>query len=95
MVIAKNKKAYWEYTILDEYDAGIVLVGSELKPLVSGKVSLNESYCMIDNNEVFIKCKERYNVNCTKKNIKELFLHNKLEEIEKQKFFTNKKNNTQ
>tara|TARA_B110000444_G_C18795263_1_gene574503 strand:+ start:812 stop:1267 length:456 start_codon:yes stop_codon:yes gene_type:complete len=55
MVIVKNKKAYWEYTILDEYDAGIVLVGSELKPLVSGKVSLNESYCMIDNNEVFIK----------------------------------------
>ena len=44
------------------------------------------------NNEVFIKCKESYNVNCTKKNIKELFLHNKLEEIKKQKFFSNKKN---
>jgi SsrA-binding protein len=55
MVIAKNKKAYWEYTILSEYVTGIVLVGSELKPLISNKVSLNESYCVIDDGEVFIK----------------------------------------
>ena len=47
MVITKNKKAYWEYTILDEYVSGIVLVGSELKPLINNKVSLNESYCII------------------------------------------------
>ncbi len=49
MVITKNKKAYWEYTILNEYVTGIVLVGSELKPLINNKVSLNESYCIIDN----------------------------------------------
>jgi len=55
MVITKNKKAYWEYTILDEYVTGIVLVGSEIKPLINNKVSLNESYCIIDDGEVFIK----------------------------------------
>jgi SsrA-binding protein len=55
MVITKNKKAYWEYTILNEYVTGIVLVGSELKPLINNKVSLNESYCIVDNDEVFIK----------------------------------------
>jgi SsrA-binding protein len=55
MVITKNKKAYWEYTIISEYVTGIVLVGSELKPLISNKVSLNESYCVIDDGEVFIK----------------------------------------
>ena len=55
MVITKNKKAYWEYTILNEYVTGIVLVGSELKPLINNKVSLNESYCVIDDGEVFIK----------------------------------------
>ena len=55
MVITKNKKAYWEYTILDEYVSGIILLGSELKPLINNKVSLNESYCIIDDGEVFIK----------------------------------------
>lgn len=55
MVISKNKKAYYEYTIVDEYTAGIVLFGSELKPLVNNKVSLNEAYCYIKDGEVFIK----------------------------------------
>jgi SsrA-binding protein len=55
MVITKNKKAYWEYTILNEYVTGIVLVSSELKPLINNNVSLNESYCVIDDGEVFIK----------------------------------------
>ena len=55
MVISKNKKAYYEYNILDEYTAGIMLVGSELKPLVNNKVSLSEAYCYIKDGEVFIK----------------------------------------
>jgi len=55
MIIAKNKKAYFEYQILDEYVAGIMLVGSEMKPLVNNKVSLTEAYCFIQDNEVFIK----------------------------------------
>lgn len=55
MVITKNKKAYYEYEILDEYTAGIVLFGSEIKPLINNKASLNESYCYIKDGEVFLK----------------------------------------
>jgi hypothetical protein len=44
------------------------------------------------NNEIFVKCKESYNINCSKKNIKELFLNNNSGEIKKQKFFTDKNN---
>ena len=55
MIINKNKKAYHEYQIIEEFTAGIVLVGSELKPLVNNKVSIGESYCYIKDNEIFIK----------------------------------------
>lgn len=55
MIINKNKKAYHEYQIIEEFTAGIVLVGSELKPLVNNKVSISESYCYIKDNEIFIK----------------------------------------
>lgn len=55
MVITKNRKAHYEYTILDEFIAGVMLVGSELKPLMNNKVSLNEAYCFVSDGEVFIK----------------------------------------
>lgn len=55
MIIIKNKKAYYEYNILEEYVSGIVLLSSEIKPLINNKVSLNESYCFLDNGEIFIK----------------------------------------
>jgi SsrA-binding protein len=50
-----NKKAYYEYTILDEYECGLVLLGSEIKPIKNGKSSIKGSYCYIQNNEIFIK----------------------------------------
>jgi len=53
--IVKNRKAFFEYKILDVYSAGIQLKGSEVKSIRNSKVSLNESYCYINNNEVFIK----------------------------------------
>ena len=53
--ITKNKKAYFEYQILDKYTAGIKLQGSEVKSIRAGKVSIIESYCFISNDEIFIK----------------------------------------
>lgn len=51
----KNRKASFEFELLDEFEAGIVLVGSEVKSIRAGNVSITESYCFINNSEVFIK----------------------------------------
>lgn len=53
--IVKNKRGYYEYTILEKYVAGIKLLGSEVKSIRKGKVSISESYCFISNDEMFIK----------------------------------------
>jgi len=55
MIISRNKKSTFEYHILDEYVAGIVLFGSEVKSIANHKVSLNEAYCYINDGEIFIK----------------------------------------
>ena len=54
-VIQSNKKARFEYFIEDTFEAGIVLVGSEVKSVKNGNISLNESYVSLKNNEVFLK----------------------------------------
>jgi SsrA-binding protein len=54
-VIIKNKKAKFEYELLDFIEAGIVLKGSEIKSIREGKASLQEAYCHISNMEIFIK----------------------------------------
>jgi len=51
--IVKNKRGYYEYTILEKYVAGIKLQGSEVKSIRSGKVSIVEAYCFIANDEIF------------------------------------------
>ena len=51
----KNRSAYFEYQIDDKYDAGMVLTGTEVKSLRSGKVSFNDSYCIFQGNELYIK----------------------------------------
>jgi SsrA-binding protein len=53
--ITRNKKAYFEYQILDKYTAGIKLQGSEVKSIRAGKISIVEAYCFIVNDEIFIK----------------------------------------
>lgn len=53
-IIANNKKARHDYFILEEYEAGIVLKGTEVKSVRQGKVSIKESYCQINNAEIFI-----------------------------------------
>ena len=50
-----NKKAYYEYFFEDTYTAGIVLSGTEIKSLRSGKASFNDSYCIFENGELFVK----------------------------------------
>lgn len=52
--VANNKKAYFDYFIEDTYEAGIALVGTEVKSIRMGKCSIKESYIQIDNGEVFI-----------------------------------------
>lgn len=54
-VIATNRKARHDYKILETYEAGIVLVGTEIKSLREGKASLVEAFATIDNNEVWLR----------------------------------------
>lgn len=53
--VSKNKKAYFEYNILEKNTAGIQLQGSEVKSIRAGKVSVTEAYCYILDGEIFIK----------------------------------------
>ena len=54
MTEVKNKKAYFDYEILESFEAGIVLKGTEIKSIREGKVNLKDSYAIIRNNEVFL-----------------------------------------
>ncbi len=54
-VLATNRKARHEYHILEKYEAGLVLTGTEVKSLRQGKVSLVDSYGVIKNGEAFLK----------------------------------------
>ena len=53
-LIANNKKAYHDFFILDTYEAGIALHGTEVKSLRMGKCSIKESFIRIENGEMFI-----------------------------------------
>jgi SsrA-binding protein len=50
----KNRKAKFEYEILDTYIAGIVLGGTEIKAIREGKASIAESFCEFHNNELYV-----------------------------------------
>ena len=55
-IVATNRKAYHDYFILDTYEAGIVLKGSEVKSIRLGNVNLKDSYVSVSrDNEVFLK----------------------------------------
>ena len=51
----KNRQAYFEYFIDDKYVAGIMLTGTEVKSLREGKASFNDSYCIFNKGELWIK----------------------------------------
>ena len=51
----KNKRAEFEYTLVDTYTAGIVLTGTEIKSIRNGKASLVDTYCYFVNGELWVK----------------------------------------
>ncbi len=50
----QNRKARFEYQIFDEFEAGLVLVGSEVKSLFHGKANLTDAYCRVVNDEAWL-----------------------------------------
>ena len=51
----KNKRATYDYEILDTYTAGIVLYGTEIKSIRNGKASLSDTFCIIHRGELWVK----------------------------------------
>ena len=52
-VIARNKKAFHDYFVLDTYEAGLELFGTEIKSIRQGKVNLKDSWCSIDEGQMY------------------------------------------
>ena len=55
-IIATNKKAFHDYSIEDTYEAGIQLLGTEIKSLRDGGASLKDGYARLERGEVFVYC---------------------------------------
>ncbi len=53
--IAENRKARHEYFVLESFEAGIELVGTEVKSIRQGGVNLKDAWCSIDNGEIFVR----------------------------------------
>lgn len=51
--VAQNKKAYHDYFVIESYEAGIELFGTEVKSVRQGKLNLKDSWCSIDDGEIF------------------------------------------
>ncbi len=52
---ASNRKAFHDYFVLDRYEAGIELSGTEVKSIRTGALNLKDSYCIVKNGEIFVK----------------------------------------
>ena len=86
-IIAKNKKAFHDYEIKEQYEAGIVLTGTEIKSVRRGSVNLRDAYARIDRGELFVigmhispfEQGNRFNVDPTR--TRKLLMHRK--EIDK------------
>jgi len=53
-VIAENRKAFHDYHIIDQWEAGLALLGTEVKAIREGRVNLRDSYARIENGEVWL-----------------------------------------
>jgi len=53
-VIAENRKAFHDYHVIDTWEAGLALLGTEVKAIREGRVNLRDSYARIDNGEVWL-----------------------------------------
>jgi SsrA-binding protein len=54
-IYIKNKKAYFEYSILDKYTAGVKLLGTEIKSIREGKANLNDAFCTFIGNQLYVR----------------------------------------
>ncbi|MDR3022340.1 MAG: SsrA-binding protein SmpB [Clostridiales bacterium] len=54
-IITDNRRAYFEYHILDTFQAGICLKGSEVKSAMNGHMSLSDGFCRIEKREIYLK----------------------------------------
>lgn len=52
--VAQNKKAYHDYFVIEDYEAGIELFGTEVKSVRQGRLNLKDSWCSIDGGEIFV-----------------------------------------
>jgi len=79
----KNKKAYFDYFVEREIEAGIVLTGTEIKSIRKGSANLKDCYCRIKDNEVFLlnmfiaKYDEGNRFNHEERRTRKLLLHKK------------------
>lgn len=79
----KNKKAYFDYFVEREIEAGIVLKGTEIKSIRKGSANLKDCYCRIKNDEVFLlnmfiaKYEEGNRFNHEERRTRKLLLHKK------------------
>lgn len=54
-IVIKNKKAGFEYSFIATFTAGMILTGTEVKSIRDGKASLSDSFCVVLNNELWVK----------------------------------------
>lgn len=54
-MIIKNKKAGYEYFLLEQFVAGIILTGTEIKSIRAGKVNITDSFCSFEGNQLFLR----------------------------------------
>jgi SsrA-binding protein len=82
-VIARNRKAHFQYEILEKAETGIVLTGTEVKSIRNKDVSINESFAHLDNGEIFLyemhigQYKQGNRDNHEPKRVRKLLLHKK------------------
>ncbi len=83
MIEVKNKKAYFDYSILEEIEAGIALTGTEIKSVRKGSVDLKDTFVTIKNNEAYLlnmyiaKYEEGNIFNHEERRTRKLLLHKK------------------
>ncbi|HOT77888.1 MAG TPA: SsrA-binding protein SmpB [Candidatus Wallbacteria bacterium] len=53
-IVATNRKAHFNYEVIETYEAGVVLMGTEIKSVRDGKISIGDSYCIARNGEVMM-----------------------------------------
>lgn len=82
-IITKNRKAYFNYEILDRLEAGIVLTGAEIKSIRNSTVSIQDSYISFEKNEAYI-----INMNITNYNFSSSY---KVDPLRKRKLLLNRR----